>query len=54
MWASSTEGLSELVCQKVRRNLTMEEWRQFVGADIPYERTCPGLPAGEGAPADAP
>jgi len=22
----------------------MDEWRQFVGADIPYERTCRSLP----------
>jgi tetratricopeptide (TPR) repeat protein len=33
-----------MVCEKVRRNLTIEEWYQFVGFDIPYERTCPNLP----------
>ena len=36
--------LAELVCEKVWRNLTLEEWHQFVGTDIPYERTCPNLP----------
>ncbi len=36
--------LADLVCEKVWRNLTLEEWRQFVGEDIPYERTCLDLP----------
>ena len=48
------ETLAEMICQKVWRNLTMQEWRQFVSPDIPYERTCPNLPPGEGAPSDAP
>jgi hypothetical protein len=39
-----TDGLANLVCEKVWRNLTLEEWRQFVAEDIPYERTCPNLP----------
>jgi hypothetical protein len=34
----------EMVCQKVWRNLTQEEWKQFVGEDIVYERTCSELP----------
>ena len=38
---ASTETLADAVCQRVRRNLTLDEWRQFVGADIEYERTCP-------------
>jgi len=36
--------LADLVCEKVWRNLTLEEWYQFVGEDIPYGRTCPDLP----------
>ena len=54
VWSLDTDALAELVCKKVRRNLTMDEWRQFVGPDVPYERTCPDLPPGDGAPADAP
>jgi hypothetical protein len=42
-----------MVCQLVWRNLSMDEWRQFVGDGIPYERTCPNLPFGEGAPTEA-
>jgi WD40 repeat protein len=49
-----TEVLADMVCSKVGRNLSMEEWRQFVGTDVPYERTCPNLPAGDGAPPNAP
>jgi hypothetical protein len=52
-WAR-TELLAELVCRKVWRNLSMDEWQQYVGGDVPYERTCPNLPAGAGAPANAP
>ena len=43
--AAPLERLAELVCDKVWRNLTLDEWHQFVGEDIPYERTCPNLPA---------
>jgi Tol biopolymer transport system component len=49
-----TEVLADLVCKKVWRNLTLAEWRQFIGVDVPYERTCPNLPSGEGAPPNAP
>ncbi len=47
LWIRDTETLANMVCQKVWRNLSMEEWRQFVGSDIPYERTCPNLPEGK-------
>jgi WD40 repeat protein len=43
-----TDDLAAMVCQQVWRNLSREEWDAFVGADIPYERTCPNLPAGTG------
>ncbi|MCP4251119.1 MAG: hypothetical protein GY778_29120, partial [bacterium] len=40
----SAPGLADLVCEKVWRNLTLGEWHEFVGTDVPYERTCPGVP----------
>ncbi len=52
LWIVQTEMLSDLVCNTVLRNLTLEEWHQFIGAEVPYERTCPGLPPGDGAPAE--
>jgi WD40 repeat protein len=51
LWIVHTEMLSDLVCSTVLRNLTLEEWHQFIGEEMPYERTCPSLPAGDGAPA---
>ncbi len=47
LWLTQTEVLATKVCEKAKRNLTQEEWRKFIGADIEYERTCPNLP-GEG------
>ncbi len=44
LWNTSTKELADMVCQKVWRNLTMEEWQWFMGPDIPYELTCPNLP----------
>ena len=43
LWLTS-RGLAEKVCEKVWRNLTKDEWHEFVGVDIPYQRTCPNLP----------
>ena len=40
--------LADMVCEKVQRNLSQKEWNWFMGDDIPYERTCPNLPPGEG------
>ena len=31
-------------CDKVTRNLTVAEWRQYVGKEIPYARSCDNLP----------
>ena len=41
LWIPSTDVLADMVCQKVLRNLTIQEWQQFMGDDIPYEPTCP-------------
>jgi len=42
--ASTTQEIADKVCQKVWRNLSLEEWQEFVGVALPYERTCPNLP----------
>ncbi len=41
---STTGEVADMVCQKVWRNLTLDEWHKFVGTELPYERTCPNLP----------
>jgi WD40 repeat protein len=47
-WIAGTETLSDMVCDTVLRNLSMEEWLRFVGEEVPYEQTCPNLPPGAG------
>src|SRR5207244_3355777 len=37
--------LATMTCAKVRRNLNRDEWREFMGAGLPYRSTCPKLPA---------
>jgi WD40 repeat protein len=46
LWTAAADYL----CGRVWRNLSNEEWRLYIGEGIPYERTCPNLPAGAGAP----
>jgi WD40 repeat protein len=41
---------SDYLCTRVWRNFSMDEWRLYMGEDIPYERTCQALPPGAGAP----
>ena len=36
-------------CILANRNLSLAEWKEYMGEDVPYRRTCPGLPPGEGA-----
>jgi WD40 repeat protein len=42
LWLT-TNGLVELVCQKVRRNLSDEEWKRYLPGEN-YRQTCPNLP----------
>jgi WD40 repeat protein/energy-coupling factor transporter ATP-binding protein EcfA2 len=37
-------------CILANRNLSLAEWKEYLGDDTPYHRTCPNLPPGEGAP----
>lgn len=40
------EDLRREACQRLSRNLTLEEWRMYV-PDEPYRKTCPHLPSSE-------
>jgi eukaryotic-like serine/threonine-protein kinase len=44
------KAAADQVCARVTRNLSIQEWWFYVGESIPYERTCPALPAGIGVP----
>lgn len=42
--AWQTEDLLQQACTRLRRNLTAEEWREYLGDAEPYQKTCPALP----------
>ena len=44
IWIAKEQLLADMVCTRVRRNLTRDEWGRFVGEDIAYQQTCPALP----------
>lgn len=37
--------MADLLCGYTTRNMNNEEWSYYVGEDLPYEKTCPNLPA---------
>ena len=43
VWLWRPEDLIAEACARLPRNLTLEEWRQYLG-DEPYRSTCPNLP----------
>ena len=43
LWAPVIQDPVAEACARVTRNLTPEEWRQYLG-DEPYSKTCPDLP----------
>ncbi|MGH8909640.1 MAG: WD40 repeat domain-containing protein [Egibacteraceae bacterium] len=54
VWPVTVDGWVRQACTVANRNLTQDEWNQFVGADRPYVRACADLSSGAGAPVDAP
>jgi hypothetical protein len=53
LWPIGMNAWIRQACTLARRNMRQEEWDQFVGTNRPYVRTCPDLPSGYGAPANA-
>jgi WD40 repeat protein len=47
LWDVDPQSWAHRACALAHRNLTHMEWTQFVGAETPYERTCPDLPDGD-------
>lgn len=37
-------NLTDQVCHRLSRNLTKEEWREYLGKDVRYSKTCKDLP----------
>jgi hypothetical protein len=53
VWPTRPEPLAEAICEHATRNLTADEWSEFLPDDITYEATCPevgtaGSTSGEG------
>jgi len=44
VWWWRPDDLVAEACRRLPRNLTREEWRQYVGPEAPYHATCPGKP----------
>jgi WD40 repeat protein len=42
-WLLLPEDLIAEACARLTRNLTLQEWQQYLG-DEPYRKTCPNLP----------
>lgn len=40
VWPVTAEAMAKALCSYVKRNLSKDEWQNFVGSDLPYERTC--------------
>lgn len=40
IWTTQADVLAEQICSQVNRNLTRQEWHDFVGTDIPYGPAC--------------
>ena len=50
LWDIDPNSWAARLCRIANRNLSMAEWRQYIGLNVPYRRTCPDLLPGEGAP----
>jgi WD40 repeat protein len=50
VWPVDPMDVVSLIRSKPTRNLTLDEWKAFVGYDVPYERTIAELAPGIGAP----
>lgn len=41
IWQVEPQALADRICEAVGRNLTADEWQEYVGEGIPYQETCP-------------
>jgi energy-coupling factor transporter ATP-binding protein EcfA2 len=39
-WPTQVDPLAAAICQRVRRTLTMQEWREYTSGDIPLQTAC--------------
>lgn len=48
-WEADAKDWAARACSVAGRNLSRDEWKRYIGDTIPYHRTCPQFPDGEGA-----
>jgi WD40 repeat protein len=53
LWVTPSRWVAA-ACGVVGSNLTQAEWGRWIGPEVPYSRTCPGLPSGAEASLYAP
>jgi hypothetical protein len=53
LWSPDFDDWLSYGCKIVGHNLSKTDWDRF-GGQHSYERTCPDLPSGPGAPQNAP
>ena len=41
LWPIDHKALADRLCANLTRNMSPEEWKEFVGSKIPYQETCP-------------
>jgi WD40 repeat protein/energy-coupling factor transporter ATP-binding protein EcfA2 len=46
IWPTTIDDMAAQMCGLMSRNMSDQEWEQFVAPDIPFESTCPKLPKG--------
>jgi WD40 repeat protein len=44
-WPTKISAMATVLCSKLTRNMTKDDWDSYVAEDLPYESTCPNLPA---------
>jgi WD40 repeat protein len=47
------DAVPELLCAKLTRNMSHQQWREWVAPDIAYRDQCPGMPRAADPPASA-
>lgn len=44
IWETSSQKLATMICEIVNRDMTEAEWSGYIGAGLPYEKTCGNNP----------
>jgi WD40 repeat protein len=52
LWDVNPKSWESLATRKANRNLSLAEWKQYMGPDLPYRLTSPEFPPGEGVTDD--